>query len=237
VLVEWSIKTDQEGIIKQLSTPDGYTIQNASYMPICNGDTGLMVTAVGSLNGHQVSDWWYYDLGTRCIQGGGGWFPGNTATIEGENGLFVPTPMLKPVSVTGYGEQILAQSEPLPNGYGGSWLVSPPFGQQGFAWLNYNIDAYMNTYPLEPNYATGQAFDPHHTIYISVMTTYDDAVPGNPPGPNQVIFAPASGGTWPYPGNVQPGITVAHAVYVTVDGTNRVAYTSGTDGMVTAISY
>ena len=69
-----------------------------------------------------------------------------------------------------------------------------------------------------------------------MVATISETVPF-PPGPTQVVIAPAYPGDWPYPGHLEPGITVLNAVQATVDGHARIAYTSGTDDILTAISY
>ena len=77
---------------------------------------------------------------------------------------------------------------------------------------------------------SGQALDKAHAIYVAVSQTYTPAI-------TQVLFSSTIPGYWPYPKNIMPGVTVANAVYATVDGADRIAYTSGTDGLITAISY
>jgi hypothetical protein len=242
-LYNWNISMNGEGIINQYTAPDGYSVQNATFMPICDRDVGLLATTLGILDGFPVAHWWYYDLGSRCVQGGTSWYSVNDENVIGQNNLFVPEQSLKPVYVFSEntepegGNVILSESVPLPNGTGSSWLILPPFGRPGAAYLNYNNDAISDFF--HSTQAVGQAFDSLHSIYISVVET--EGYVGFPPpaGPTQVIITPATSNLWPYPGSteIEPGITVENAVYACADAMNRIVYTSGSDGMVTAIGY
>ena len=41
-LYSWNIRNGYEGVIANLPSVDGYAWQNATFMPICGSDTGLM---------------------------------------------------------------------------------------------------------------------------------------------------------------------------------------------------
>ena len=242
-LYEWSIKVGHSAILRTFTPPDGFAAQNATYMPLCGTETGFMMTAYGiNGNGAPQTDWWYYDLAPAqtCMVGmpQKPWL--GASEFTGVNNFFFPGAGTKPVSVAGYYVQIVSNAPEAGPMIGTSWMLVPGWGRGpvGAAYAQYNVDATENKAnpPFGPAAVIGQAYDKTHAIYIAVTETELQAPPYGL-GPVQVIITTAVPFHWPYPGGVEPGITVANAVYATVDGANRIAYTSGTDGLITAISY
>jgi hypothetical protein len=231
-LYKWSIR--QPGILGTITPPDGYAVQNVLYSPFfCESDTALVLTTLGTnSSGYVVADWWFANLNAHSTCSTA-WVPISYQTFTGENNLFQPFPVLKAQYQPKYTEFIFSDSTVAPLGTGASWLLLPNFGGVGEAWVQYNVDANDNAANQAPWYVSGQALDKAHAIYVAVVPTYL----GTRPGTTQVLFSSTVPGYWPYPKNIVPGITVANAVFATVDGTHRIAYTSGTDGLITAISY
>jgi hypothetical protein len=241
-LYEWNIREGHFGIVNQYAPPDGFAVQNAAFMPLCGSEAGFMLTSYGvNGDGEPQTDWWYYDLSPQesCMSGTPSkpWL--SAGSFLGANNFFFAVAALKPVFVYGYFVQIVSTTVQAGPTDGASWMLVPPWGSSfpGGAYAQYNIDAYENNNPtVGPAAVVGQAYDKSHAIYIAVVQTALNALPYGP-GPTQVIVTTAVPGYWPYPGNLEPGVVVPNALYATADGSHRIAYTSGTDGMITAIGY